>query len=279
MKINIVCNDTGWIYDQFFDAFKKYSKHTILRNSKEPCDITHYIPYYEVPKKPQLPNSKITAWFSHQELKDPLKTKFISAAHLVDCAISHSNKYAQILKQNKVQNVTQIMPGVDLTKFLPKGSFKNNKKLVVGYVGRQYTSSSRKNPTLLKEISKLDFVDFRTTGGNLDLDSIPNFYWDLDLVISPATVEGGPMAVLEALAVGVPILCFDGVGVANEFSDGVIRVKGDNKDYIEKLKEIWENKIHKTWHNDNVVKKTRMQVEQFTWQNFVRKHEKVWEKL
>ena len=279
MKVNVVCSDTGWIYDQFIDAFQLYSKHDIVRNSNEECDVTHYIPYYDVPKRNAV-QQPCTAWFSHQETKDPLKTKFISAAYLVDHAISHSYKYAKILRQNKVNNVKQIMPGVDLIRFRLREKFPTKKRLVVGYIGRQYTSSARKNPALLTQISQLPFVEFITTGGKLSLDKVPDFYKKLDLVVSPATTEGGPMAVLEALASGVPILCFEGVGVADEFSTGVIKVKGGNQEYLDKIKELYDSGVCRDLYTKlDTMKQMRSQVEQFTWENFARAHDRVWDSV
>ena len=70
MKINIVCSEnTGWIYNKFIVMFRQYSKHQILLNSKEKCDLTHYLPYYESVGKPVHPS---TAWMSHQEHRSDL---------------------------------------------------------------------------------------------------------------------------------------------------------------------------------------------------------------
>jgi len=276
MKINIVCSDVGWIYDQFINAFEKYSNHTILRNSKDKCDVTHYIPYYDVPASPLHPS---TTWLSHRETGNPLRDKFLSSAKSVDVAISHSQKYAKFLREQGLDNVMQIIPGVDLDKFKlrqPKGA---RGKLVAGYIGRQYTSSSRKNPSLLKKISKLNYVELRTTGGKLSLDQIPKFYAGLDVVVSPATVEGGPMAVQEALAVGVPIVCLKGVGVADEFKLGVLSA-GSPKEFMSVLKGMHKTKSHVThWAKPEIMEQMRAQVEKQTWKKFVHEHDKVWEMI
>ena len=276
MKVNIVCNDTGWIYDQFVSAFEKYSSHTVVRNSKDKCDVTHYIPYYEVPDKT---NGKTTAWFSHQEVKNPLRDKFIQAGRTVDYAISQSKKYFNVLWNNDIRNVKQIKPGVDLDRFVIRDNPPIRNKLVLGYVGRQYQSSNRKNPELLKAISKLPFVELRVTGGNVRAEDMPKFYADLDYVISPATVEGGPMCITEALAMGVPVIAFADVGIANEFECGIIGVVGNNNTFIAVLKKLLEDKVHLEWHKDTAKKNARAQVEYYTWANFVREHERVWEEI
>lgn len=274
--VNIICDEAngGWIYSKFIDEFKRHSKHKILVNETNPSkyQVVHFVPYYNY-KKTDIPS---TAWMSHREVKKPLSTKFLSAAKAVDVAISHSNKYARWLRDQGLHNVIQVIPGVDLDKFKMRTNFHEKGKFVVGYIGRQYTSSSRKNPTLLKKISELPFVDFRTTGGKLSQDQIPGFYADLDVVVSPATVEGGPMAIQEALAVGVPVICFDGVGVADEFKLGVLKVKSP-EEFINKLKELYETKsyvIH--WTNPDTMDRMRKQVERQTWEKFVKEHDSIW---
>ena len=277
MKVNIVCTDVGWIYSKFAEMFKKYSAHEILLNKAG--DVTHYIPYYEVPKNPSHP---CTAWMSHMEKRSDLREKFIYAAKTVDMPISHSQKYADIIqKEMGVDQVKIIIPGVDAKAFtLRSANRKPNDKLVVGYVGRQYTSSNRKNPKLLKQISELPFVDFRTTGGNVDEKDIPKFYNDLDIVVSPATVEGGPMAIQEALAVGVPVICFDGAGVANEFGHGIIRVPfGNNKDFLSRLEVIWKAESYLKWREAGRMNQMRAQVKNLSWERFVRLPARVWESL
>lgn len=281
MKINVVCNDSGWIYDRFIEAFKKHSRHKIIRNSKRPADVTHYIPYYEVPKAAQL-SSKTTAWFSHQEVTNKaLHNKFLSAGTLVDCAISQSAKYMRVLQQNGAQWVEQVMPGVDLDQFtLDKAIYPDKEKMVVGYVGREYSSSNRKNPQLLSAIAKMPHIEFITTGGKLKLADIPNFYGKIDLLVSPALVEGGPMCIQESLAMGKPVLCYDDVGVANEFKMGVITVPFNNSNmFLRTINEIRLNKIYRTWYNDRMAQETRAQVEKYTWEKFVEAHDEIWEKL
>lgn len=278
MKINIVCSDTGWIYDHFIKQFKKYSNHTIIKNSKAECDVTHYLPYYEVPESPTKP---CTAWFSHQEKKSDLHKKFIDAAGKVDVAISQSKKYASMLRDNhNLHNVMQIMAGVDLDRFKLRDTIDiKNKRLIVGHIGRQYTSSDRKNPNLIKKISRLNFVDFRATEGKLKQNQIPDFYSKLHVVISPATIEGGPMCIQESLAVGVPIVCLDNVGVANEFDVGVLRA--DNNDhFISILEEMFRTRSYLTkWADPDVMDKMREQVKKYTWENFAHGHDKIWEMI
>jgi len=279
--VNIVCDeaDDGWIYSKFISEIKKHSKYKIVVNEKDvnKYDILHYIPYYVVDARAKTKPS--TCWLSHQEKKDPLKSKFLSAAKAVDAGISHSNKYAKWLREQGLDNVIQIIPGVDLDRFRIGGKIHKEKypKLSVGYVGRQYTSSARKNPALLKEISNLDYVDFKTTGGKMGASQIPAFYQLQHLIVSPATIEGGPMCIQEALACGIPIICYDSVGVANEFNEGVIRVPyGDSKAFKKRLKEFWDDKQYEYYNEKAIQDLMREQVERQTWKKFVEEHDKIW---
>jgi len=277
MKVNIICNDNGWIYDQFIEAFRKYSKNTIVRNSKVKCSIVHFLPYYTY----YCTDTPTTAWMSHQEHKNPLRTKFIDVAKSVDVAISHSNKYANMLRNEyELDNVVQIIPGIYTNKFKLRSVARNkNDKLVVGYIGRAYTSSNRKNPALLNRISKLPFVDFRTTGGSLKLDQVPQFYKELDVVISAATIEGGPISVQEGLSCGVPIVCMKNVGVSGEFEKGILLADDDNH-FIRILKDMHTNNDHiDKWRDPKMMSQIRAQVENQTWKRFVEEHDNIWQMI
>ena len=281
MIVNIVCGDVGWIYAKFITMFRKYSKHQILLNKNNvPHNVTHYLPYYEKTKRPSHP---CTIWASHQEAKKDLHNKFISAAQIADFTISHSKKYMDMLKNaHGVTNIEQVIPGVDTHKFkLRSVKRKKYDKLIVGYVGRQYSSSARKNPKLLDRISKMPNVELRVTGGKIKEENIPKFYADLDLVVSPATIEGGPMAIQESLAVGVPVVCFENVGVANEFKWGVYKIKfGDSNEFIRHIERFWDSEHYVDPHRDlDVMQKLRSQVEEQTWKKFVEAHDKIWSSL
>lgn len=278
--INIVCDeaDSGWIYSKFIKEFVNHSCNKILVNAKTNFDIAHYLPYYNAPGTPHLLS---TAWISHQEVREPLKTKFISVAKSVNMAISHSKKYMDLLLSNDIIKTTQIMPGIDFDIFKQRSANRPGRnKLVVGYIGRQYASSNRKNQNLLSKISKLPFVEMRATNGKIPQNKMPHFYADLDIVCQTSIVEGGSMAITEGLAVGIPIICYDSVGVANEFDTGVIRVEFNNESmFISKLNEFWTNKMFLQYNDKQLMDKMYEQVKDFSWKNFVKKHDDVWRSI
>ena len=253
-------------------------KNQILSNSKEQCDVTYYLPCYDLPENPIRP---CTTWLPHQETQQDLSDKFISAAQKVNVAISHSKKYMDALTAKGLTNVVQIVPGVDLQKFSLRASDRLQKdKLIVGYVGRQFSATERKNPKLLERISKLPFVEFKATGGRIREADLPRFYSSVDLVVSAATNEGGPMAIIEALAVGTPIMCFADVGMSNEFWKGVVRIPfADDDSFITSLETFWNTKEYLQYRKYETMKALRKQVELFSWEHFATEHDKIWEKL
>ena len=279
--INIVCDeaDGGWIYTQFINQFKQHSKYNIVINENDvnKYSVIYFLPYYTYRKT----NKPSTSWQSHQEKKQPLHNKFIAVAKAVDVAISHSQKYAKLLRENhNLTNVISIIPGVDLKRFKLRSTKRaKNNKLIAGFSGRQYSSSPRKNPVLLNKISKLPFIDFKATDGKISAEEMPQWYSNLDICISTGLWEGGPLAIQESLAVGVPILCMENVGVTNEFGEGVIKAK-NNDDFIIKLKQIYDSKEYiSKWRSSNYTSKLRKQIEKQTWEKFVYEHDKVWQMI
>jgi len=275
MKINIVCSDKGWIYSQFLKALQTYSSNTILLNSKDSCDLTYCIPYYEWVNSIKHP---YCAWMSHQEHRKDLYDKFLDVGKSADVAISHSKKYADLLKNAGAQNVVQIVPGVDLSAYQLRGTHRaQSNKLIVGYIGRQYVSSNRKNPALIDKIRKLPFVELKVSGGKVKAKDLPQFYAQCDLIISPSFIEGGAMCLLEGLAVGVPVVCFEGVGMAQEFDAGVIKTPfADDTKYIERIYSFYKTEEYLQYREQDTMNKMREQVKDFTWENFSKKHDEVW---
>ncbi len=60
-------------------------------------------------------------------------------------------------------------------------------------------------------------MEITVTEGQLSEDRLYDFYQRLDYVLIPATVEGGPMSLLEGLAAGKPVIAPENVGMVSEF--------------------------------------------------------------
>ncbi len=276
LDINVIAtgSDLQWIYGTFVEKFKEYSKYKIEVNSYRRSKITHYLPYWLVPDEVCEVKHPSTTFCSHPANM----AKFIDAAKEVNYAITMNEVYTKLLIDKGINNVMKIVPGVDFEQFkLRQGKEKHrDEKLVVGFIGRIY---GRKRPDILSQIEDLDFVDFRSTNERLDKDEIPGFISELDLIVSPSTMEGGPMAILEGLASGVQILCFENVGLSDDFETGVITVSpiGDSKAFIQRLKEFYANDERSIYLNKAIMHKMSSQVP--TWKYFVERHDEVWSEL
>lgn len=288
MRVNIVCGEinAGWIYGRFYRELKKYSASlpgvSVVTNEKDQAkyDIVHFIPYYEY-HEGYAHGSISTAWFSHREEKrKDLKDAFSTAAQGVDAAFSHSKKYADLIKENNWKpecDIYQVVPGVG-NEF--KAKLSENKKLTVGYVGRSYISTDRKNTSfvnMLAQVCRKNGIDFKITGGKMDYGKIPNFYAQSHLIVSPATIEGGPMSLLEAIKCGKPFLCLDGVGMADEFEDdfpGVIAV-GNEEDIVNTILKF----DFKKYNRMNMLSEISSHPKIRTWEEFAKDHFNVWQAL
>jgi len=274
MKINIICSevDGGWIYSRFIVKFCMHSRNKIFVNSKEKCAVDYYIPYYEFNKKDKRP---VSAWFSHQENLQPLKDKFISVSKQCDFCISHSNKYAEIIKDNGIVNVKQIIPGVDLNRYKIQ-PFQKSNKLIVGWCGRSYTSSNRKNKSLLEKIEKLPFVELRITGGKIKESDMPDFYSKCGLIVQTSLVEGGSMSHLESLACGKPFICYDDVGTSREFKNGTITVPFNNEEaFLNRIVQFWNNKEFDVKLEERELMRSQIR----DWPQFISDHDDIFERL
>lgn len=251
-KVNIIY-ENGWVLENFAKQLKKRLPYVVFQENPTKHKINYFMPYYLLQKG----SWKSIGWFTHQEERPDLKKKFEWAAKNADFCISHSKKYAELIRSWGIKNVEQIVPGVSLDKYKPK--------VVLGYVGRLYSSTDRKNPEMLEFVKSLPIVTLKATNGKLREDQLPDFYNSLDAVFIPSTIEGGPMCLIEGLACGVPVIAPAGVGSIDEYGEGVIKYKKGNKDAAKQaIKSIYYKKL-----------KLRKQIENHTWDSFAEEHDKI----
>jgi hypothetical protein len=143
--------------------------------------------------------------FTHREDTQ----EFLERAHQVDYCVSMSRLYADWLRDQGVRWVVHIPMGFDAYRYRPR--------LVLGVVGK--LDHPRKGRHLVERLRALPFVEVWATEGQVQDEDLPEFYQGLDYVLIPATVEGGPMSLLEGLAMGKPVIAPEGVGMVPEFPD------------------------------------------------------------
>jgi hypothetical protein len=120
-----------------------------------------------------------------------------------------SQQYAEWLAVHGVRHVAHVPMGFDAYRCRPR--------LVLGVFG--LLDAPRKGRALVDRVRGLPFVEVLTTEGKVAADGLAELYQRVDYVLIPAAVEGGPMALLEGLGSGKPVIAPAGVGMVPEFGD------------------------------------------------------------
>lgn len=102
---------------------------------------------------------------------------------------------------------------------------------------------SRKGLALWQGLQKLPWIRAVCTDGKWTDEQVADAYKACDAVVVTSNLEGGPMAVVEGLACGKPVVAPHAVGWCAEFGDDVIDYETDNlNDLVEKLKALYAPK-------------------------------------
>jgi len=133
-------------------------------------------------------------YFTHRE-EGPLEELFDRVAQNMDWCIAMCDKTARMLPPEKTTVVHTA----------PDPQFRKG-NILLGIVGRKYP---RKRLNLIPELRKIPGIDIRLTGGKLPFSQLPEFYQSIDYLLVLANNEGGPLPVLEALAMGKPVIAPD----------------------------------------------------------------------
>lgn len=137
---------------------------------------------------------------------------FLERAWELDFSVCMSKIYADWLRSQSVSTVVHIPTGFDAYRYRPQ--------LVLGVVG--LLEHPRKGKHLVDLIRSLPFVEVRVTDGRIADGQLRDFYQGVDYVLIPATVEGGPLSLLEGLGIGKPIIAPDSVGMVPEFPESTV---------------------------------------------------------
>jgi glycosyltransferase involved in cell wall biosynthesis len=102
-------------------------------------------------------------------------------------------------------------------------------------------------------------------------EDLPAFYEALDYVLIPATVEGGPMSLLEGLGMGKRVIAPAGVGMVPEFGETEFLRRyppGDAEALVRLVTTCYEEKC-----------RPRRLVEVRTWQRWAADHDTLFRRL
>lgn len=204
-KIHIKISDKNWILEKCAAAIADRNPN-VTYGTRENCnaDIQYYITYSAWQKR----ISPIeVAFFTHIENDINAEINFFRVAREVDHCITMADRYKNIIEGFREGSVTQILPGVDKDIFKPI--------IKVGIIGRTY-HTGRKGEEILSKIGNIPGIELICTGEGWPIkheyvppEKLPAFYNDLDYVLVPSLIEGGPMSVIEAIACGKDVISSD----------------------------------------------------------------------
>jgi hypothetical protein len=203
--VQVVGPTDGWILERLarrLAAKLPYAEFVVWKPRRDIGGIAYYVNYalYEAPS-----GLIDVGLFTHCEDEG----QFLKRARSVDFCVSMSRQYADWLRGRGVKAVAHIPMGVDLLQYRPR--------LVLGVFG--LLDHPRKGRQLVDRVGELPFVHVLVTDGRVPEHELPDLYQQVDYVLIPATVEGGPMSLLEGLAMGKPVIAPEGVGMVPEFDD------------------------------------------------------------
>ncbi|MCW1308590.1 MAG: glycosyltransferase family 4 protein [Candidatus Nanoarchaeia archaeon] len=112
--------------------------------------------------------------------------------------------------------------------------------------------------------------------GYIDSKLLPNLYTSFDVFVLASLYEGAPLAALEAMASGLPVVAYRTGGMPDIVFDGfngyLVDI-GDTEDFIEKIKLAYENREY-------LGRNGRKLCEQiFNWEYVTKRYEKLYQKL
>ena len=198
------------------------------------------------------------------------------------------NIYQQFSK--KPQMV--IHDGVDLQKYIPENldRFKNIETVRIGWTGNSKFKDSEGDSDMkgVEGIIKPAIEELQREGYSVELnladrnikmipqEEMPKFYNSIDLYVCASKTEGTPLPIIEAMAMGVPVISTD-VGIVSE------AVGECNKKYIlkERTKEDLKNAIKSIIKNkqdfEEISKENIEKVKQCDWKVIAQQYKEFFE--
>lgn len=185
-----------------------------------------------------------------------------------------------------------IHDGVNLETYINQNleRFEKIEKIRAGWVGNSKFKDSDGDEDLkgVEGIIKPAIKELQEEGYNIELiladrnikmipqEEMPNFYNSIDLYICASKTEGTPLTVLEAMAMGVPVISTDVGVVAEAFGkeEKQFILEERSKDALKnKIKKLIENKQYfKILSNENIE-----QIKKWDWKVICLKYKEFFE--
>lgn len=203
-----------------------------------------------------------------------------------------SKKIFEIYQEFTEKPTKIIHDGVDLQKYKPINleRFDNIDKVTVGWVGNSKFKDSFGDTDMkgVEGIIKPAISELKDEGYKIELNladrnikmieqnDMPNFYNSIDLYICASKTEGTPLTILEAMAMGIPVISTD-VGVVSEALGKI------GKKYIceERSKACLKEKIKSLINNKTIFselsKENLIQIKNYDWKNIAQDYKEFFE--
>ncbi len=231
-KINIVTEPApGWVLRRISEAFAEEMEGA-ASVSTEPdptADVNFYVNYALFKE----PTNCDVGFFTHREPGPPWSEAFDQAAARMTFCVSMCERTTELLPKERT--------GVVLVA--PDRQFMRG-KLTLGVVAREY-ESGRKRFEWVDELRTIPGVEVQISGGRFKWDDMPAFYDSIDYLLVLGGNEGGPVPLVEALAMGVPVIAPD-VGFVPEYTTLRYTELSDLKELVKRLVVSSESQVQST---------------------------------
>lgn len=289
VRLFLFCEDYDLVHFMWRGYLSLIDRDAMKKYSEEYLGIE-----FEEFKTKYIYSKKITsAVCDHLYLEGEDQWRTAEIFKFVDSYIVTSKKIFDIYSEINKKPEMIIHDGVDLTKYKPINleRFENIDKLTIGWVGNSKFKDSTGDDDLkgVEGIIKPAISELQQEGYNIELnladrnikmipqEEMPNFYNSLHLYVCASKTEGTPLTVLEAMAMGIPVISTD-VGIVSE----VLGEKGKKYILEERTKECLKNKIKEIIAQKQdfkeISEENLIQVKNNDWSNICLKYKEFFEK-
>lgn len=212
MHVHVVRPLDGWVLQRIAESLEIPGR-TLGVVPDPAATVNLYVNYYLY----TAPTGTLdVGWFTHRpgdEDRD-IQRRFDAVAREIDACVAMCRRTAQYLDPAR----TVVLHGAADPIFY-------REPLVLGVVASG--TYLRKRMSWIPRLRELPGIEVRVTGGELPFEALPAFYRDIDYLVVLSDNEGGPIPVLEALALKKPVIAPD-VGFAWDYP--VVRYDGTWED-------------------------------------------------